>query len=112
MIVKDIYKAVVLETPQIPTVKFFAYANEAVSELKNKYPKIEQEEITDLEQELTISERFKNAIVKRILASATTDSNLYGKYMSEYYESAANADTMFRRDNKGMGRVFAPKYFR
>ena len=103
MILKDIYKGVTIELPDIATIKFIFYANEAVSELKNRYSGIEQEEMTELEQDLTISKRFKTAIIKYILAQSVTDGNLHGKYMSEFYNSSENAYDMFKKRNEGHG---------
>jgi hypothetical protein len=111
MTVKDIYKAVIVENPLLSTVKFILYLNEAILALKNKYSGITQEDITDIEEELTIDERFKTAIVKYILVSTTTDNNLYNKYMSEYLDSASNANLTIKKSS-GTGRIFVPRHFR
>ena len=110
VILKDIYKGVTIELPDIATIKFIFYANEAVSELKNRYSGIEQEEMTELEQDLTISKRFKTAIIKYILAQSVTDGNLHGKYMSEFYNSSENAYDMFKKETRGMVIIAVPPF--
>ena len=92
MLVYDVYKIVALSKKDISTAKFFLWLNEGISELVNSYANAEDSgTYTDLQEEMKLDVKFKNALADYILAMAATDSDMYNKYMSAYLNAAMNA---------------------
>lgn len=110
MYVKDIYKKVTIEYPDIPTVKFISYLNEAQMDLSNRYVSVEAEPVSEMEDELVINPRFGTALAKYICGAYSKTADLYNKYMSEYVNHAETANNKIVRDKLKGKRIYAPRF--
>lgn len=111
MLVMDIYKAVCLEKPDIETVRFFEYLNEAVRMLQNRFSGLQQKALSELDEEMTIGLYYQTAMIKYILARLAQEYNAYSLYMKEFELDAERARRAGRRDKKKGARIYAPRGF-